>query len=172
MWSACFWQSLAPAPRQPNTTTLRGERRWFVDLNWFSDSENRWFTPPSWFGGVRHICTDLYQPEESMLFKGTVGLSALSVATNLFTSVICSETLENPMKQCCWNTQRSGKWPEDKHGLVELHCDCVVMTSLAISFGLSLDAAACDFVQCYSYYLPTFPPCFCLHSAVSSSLEL
>lgn len=134
------------------------------------NSQSSWFSPPSCFVGVRHICADLYRSEESMLFKGTVGLSARIVATNLFTSVICSETLENPMKQCCWNTQRAGKWPEDKRGLVEPHCDCVVMTSLAISFGLSLDPVACDFVQCYACYLPTFPPWFC-PPAVSSSLE-
>ena len=135
------------------------------------NSQNSWFTPPGCFVGVRHVCVDLSQPEELMLFKGIAGLSAWSVATYLLMSEICSETLENPMKQCCWNTQRAGKWPEDKCGLVESHCDCVVMTWLAISFGLSLDLAACDFVQCYSYYLPTFPPCFCLHAAVSSSLE-
>lgn len=78
------------------------------------NSQNSWFSPPSCLAGVRYVCADLGQPEESMLLKDRAGLSAWSVATNLFICVICSETLENPRKLCCWNTHRAGKgqmWP-------------------------------------------------------------
>lgn len=120
-----FWQSLVLTPGQPNTATLREEGKWFVSLKtngWCSElslvsSQNGWFFPPSCLAGVRQVCAGLGQPEESMLLKDRVGLSAWSVATDLFTSVICSETLENPMKLCCWNTHRAGKEPEDKRGL-------------------------------------------------------
>lgn len=135
------------------------------------NAQNSWFSPPSCLAGVRHVCADLGQPEELMLLKDRVGLSAWIVATNPFTSVISFETLENPMKLCCWNTHRAGKGPEDKCGLAEPRCDCVMMTSLPISFGLRLDPAVCDFVQCQSYYLPTFLPYFCYHTANSSTLE-
>lgn len=97
-----------------------------------------------------------------MVFKDIVGPSAQNVATDLLTGVICSETLENPMKQCRWNTQSAGKWPEDKCGLVEPHSDCAVTTSLAVSFGLRLDLVFAILFSVIPITCCFFLPCFYL----------
>lgn len=106
-----------------NSTLQHSKRRenglwiWTAIVTSSVNSQNSWFSPPSCLAAVRCVCADLGQPEEWMLLR--VGLSAWSAAPDLFMSVICSETLENPMKLCCWDTHRTGKGPEDKCGLAE-----------------------------------------------------
>lgn len=118
-----------PGSRTRTTHHYNTQEGSFLIWTSLGKSPNSWCSPPPHSSGPDPSCKLLFhwrqtspcwlvQPEELMLFKGTVGLSAWSVATNLFTGVFWSETsLEDPNETALlkllegWKVAWGQTWP-------------------------------------------------------------